>query len=71
MDCSLGVLNFMRVRWNGGGQLFVCYCDSGSATVSEVRAFPIGGVISSLVEDVTETVEDRVFSVFLSSRYEL
>jgi hypothetical protein len=54
----------------GGGQLLVCCSDSGSATVSEVRAFPIA-VVSSLVEDVTETVEDRVFCVFLSSRYEL
>ena len=61
----------MIVVRNRGGQLLVHCCDSGSATLSEVCAFPVAVAVSSLVDNVAVTVEDRILRVFLSPRDEL
>ena len=52
---------------NRGGQLLVHSCDSGSATLPEVCAFPVAVV----VDNIELTVEDRILRVFLSPRDKL
>jgi hypothetical protein len=34
--------------------------ESCSATLSEIRIFPVGGIVSLFVEDVSEAIQDRV-----------
>ena len=52
MICVLRV-SVVRSR---SDQLSIHGTDAGSATLSEFRTFPVGGVVTSLVEDVSEAI---------------
>ena len=49
-------------------QLFVHGRDAGSATLPKLRTFPVGGVVSSYVENVSKAIQDRVLRAFFTSR---
>ena len=46
----------MSVVRSRSDQLSIHGTDAGSATLSEFRTFPVGGVVTSLVEDVSEAI---------------
>ena len=56
VDGRFSMVDRVSVVRSRSDQLSIHGTDAGSATLSEFRTFPVGGVVTSLVEDVSEAI---------------